>query len=569
MIKSLHLKNIALIENAEIEFERGLNVLSGETGSGKSVIIDSINFVLGAKADKSMIRFGENECLTSAVFDISDLTEVKKVLADLDIEDSDELIVTRKLSQDSKSSLKVNGIPFTLSMLKSVTSLLVDVHGQSEHYLLLKESEQLGVLDKFAGDALSLLKGQCSELCDKLKAADEKFKSFGGNESDRAIRADILKFQIEEIESAEIREGEENELVAQKKKIQSAEKLSEAFAVVQGALSGENCAIDYINSAIRGLSPITSLDDEYLALYDRLKSVAEELNDVSSTAESMAEDIDVDEETADKIEERLDKIKTLKRKYGADEKAVLDFLDKARAEYSRLIDFDAEYEKLTAEKQSLLDKLNGLYVKMSEIRRKAAKKLISGITAQLRELGMKDARFDVEFGDLKQATDKQYGANGGDSITFLFSANLGEPVKPMSKIISGGEMSRFMLALKTVISSYHGISTYIFDEIDAGISGKTAEIVAEKFAEISKNIQVIAISHLPQIISFADTSFKISKRSDGEKTFTLIEKLDEKSKTEEVVRLIGGDMSSVPAVSHAREMITKADNFKKNLNPDS
>lgn len=569
MIKSLHLKNIALIENAEIEFEQGLNVLSGETGSGKSVIIDSINFVLGAKADRSMIRFGENECLASAVFDISDLTEVKKVLSDLDVEESDELIVTRKLSQDSKNSLKVNGIPFTLSMLKSVTSLLVDVHGQSEHYSLLKESEQLGVLDKFAGDALSSIKGQCSELCDKIKTTDEKLKSFGGSESDRAIRADILKFQIEEIENAEIREGEENELAAQKKKIQSAEKLSEAFAVVQGALSGENCAIDYINSAIRGLSPITSLDDEYLALYDRLKSVSEELNDVSSSVESMAEDIDIDEETADRIEERLDKIKNLKRKYGADEKTVLEFLNNARAEYDRLIDFDAEYEKFTAEKQNLLGKLNGLYEEMSEIRRKTAEKLILGITAQLKELGMKDARFDVEFDELKQATDKQYGANGGDSVTFLFSANLGEPVKPMSKIISGGEMSRFMLALKTVISSYHGISTYIFDEIDAGISGKTAEIVAEKFAEISRNIQVIAISHLPQIISFADTSFKISKRSDGEKTFTLIEKLDENTKTEEVVRLIGGDMSSVSAVSHAREMITKADNFKKSLNPDS
>ncbi len=568
MIKSLHLKNIALIEEAEIDFESGLNVLSGETGSGKSVIIDSINFVLGAKSDKTMIRFGANECFASAVFDISGLTEVKRVLSDFDVEDSDDLIVTRKLSQDSKSSLKVNGVPFTLSMLKNVTSLLVDVHGQSEHYSLLKESEQLSVLDKFAGSELSEIKESCAAVCGKLKNTDERLKTFGGSESERAIRADILKFQIEEIESADIKEGEENELLTQRKKIQSAEKLSEAFSTVQNSLNSENCAIDFVNAAIRGLSPVTGLDDEYLNLYERLKSVSEELGDISATVESLADDVDIDAETADKVEERLDKIKTLKRKYGADEKAVLDFLENAREEYSKLVDFDAEYAKLTEEKNGYLKELNGYYAKMSEIRKSAAKKLISGITGELKELGMKNATFDINFAPLKKADEGQYGTNGGDSVEFLFSANLGEPVKPMSKIISGGEMSRFMLSLKTVISSYHEISTYIFDEIDAGISGKTAETVAEKFAKISKNVQVIAISHLPQIVSFADCSFKISKRSSDDKTFTVIEKLDEKLKTEEVVRLIGGDMNSVSAVTHAREIIKRADDYKKSLNPD-
>lgn len=565
MLKSLYLKNIALIDEANIEFENGLNVLSGETGSGKSVIIDSINFVLGAKSDKSMIRYGENECSATAVFDISKLDGVRSVLSELGTDESDELIVTRKLSVDSKSVIRVNGMPFTAGMLKTVTSLLVDVHGQSEHYSLLKESEQLGVLDKFAGPELAKLKDECRSVCDKLKAIDEKFKSFGGSESERAIRTDILKFQIDEIKSADIKPGEEEELVAQKKKIQSAEKLSEAFSTVQNALSGENCAIDYINSALHNMSPVTSIDNEYEALFDRLKAAADELDDISSLAESFLENIDIDAESADKVEERLDKIKTLKRKYGQSEEDILEFLDKAESDYSKLIDYDVEYADLCAEKECELKHLNEFYEKMSEIRKSAAEKLKGRITEELRQLGMRNATFEIAFSPLQEADGSRYSSNGGDAVEFLFSANLGEPVKTMSKIISGGEMSRFMLSLKTVISSYHSISTYIFDEIDAGISGKTAETVAEKFSRIAKNVQVIAISHLPQIVSFSDTSFKISKYSTDEKTFTTIEKLDADGKIEEIVRLIGGDMSSSSAISHAKEMIEKADLFKKSI----
>ena len=559
MLKILQIKNVALIGEATIDFEKGLNVLSGETGSGKSVIIDSINFALGAKADKTMIRHGENECVVTAVFDISKLNEAKRVLDDLGVEDADEMIVTRKLSQDSKSSLRVNGIPFTLGMLKSVTSLLVDVHGQSEHYSLLKESEQLAVLDKFADKKLADLKVKCAGLCSEFKENAKKAEEFGGSESERAIKADILKFQIEEIENADIREGEEEEeLLIQKKKIQSAEKLAEAFSTVQNSLSGENLAIDNVNSAIRGISSVTGLDEEYQSMFDRLKTVAEELSDISIAAEDSLAGLEFDDETADRIEERLDKIKTLKRKYGQTEKDILDFAVKAREEYDKIINFDAEYLKLTQEKKRIVADISKVYGEISEERKRTAKKLIEKIAVELRELGMKDATFDIAFAPLETDENSTFSQNGGDRIEFLFSANLGEPVKPMSKIISGGEMSRFMLSLKTVISSYHEISTYIFDEIDAGISGKTAETVAEKFAKISKNIQVIAISHLPQIVSFSDCSFKIAKYTDNDKTYTGITKLSEHKKVEELVRLIGGDMNSESAVAHAEEMVKKA-----------
>lgn len=563
MLKSLQLKNVALIERAEIEFEKGLNVLSGETGSGKSVVIDSINFVLGAKADKTMIRHGENDCLVIAVFDIENLTGVKNLLADSGFDDSDEIIVSRKLTADGKSSIRLNGEPVTLGMLRTITGNLIDVHGQSDHYSLLKDSEQLAVVDNFSGDNLKILKNQCSDICKDLREIDEKMLSFGGSESERAIRADILKYQIEEIKNADPKEGEEDELLAKRKKIQSAEKIAEAFGETKNAIDGENCISDLLGSALRRLGQVASLDDEYSSLFDRLKSVSEELTDISSVSEDILDGLEFNEEDADKIENRLDVIKNLKRKYGNTEKEIEEFLQNAENEYDKLCNFDAEYAELTALKQKKIAVLNDIYRKISDERKNQAKKLSSKVTGELRQLGMKDAEFKIDFEPLKEISDAPYSGNGGDRVEFMFSANLGEPVKPMSKIISGGEMSRLMLALKTVISSYHEISTYIFDEIDAGISGKTAETVAEKFADISKGVQIIAISHLPQIVSFSDYSYKIAKYTENGKTYTGITKLDDSKKVEEVVRLIGGDLTSKSAVEHATELIEKANEYKR------
>lgn len=563
MLKSLQLKNVALIERAEIEFEKGLNVLSGETGSGKSVVIDSINFVLGAKADKTMIRHGENDCLVIAVFDVENLTGVKNLLADSGFDDSDEIIVSRKLTADGKSSIRLNGEPVTLGMLRTITGNLIDVHGQSDHYSLLKDSEQLAVVDNFSGDNLKILNNQCSDICKDLREIDEKMLSFGGSESERAIRADILKYQIEEIKNADPKEGEEDDLLAKRKKIQSAEKIAEAFGETKNAIDGENCISDLLGSALRRLGQVASLDDEYSSLFDRLKSVSEELTDISSVSEDILDGLEFNEEDADKIENRLDVIKNLKRKYGNTEKEIEEFLQNAENEYDKLCNFDAEYAELTALKQKKIAILNDIYRKISDERKNQAKKLSSKVTGELRQLGMKDAEFKIDFEPLKEISDAPYSGNGGDRVEFMFSANLGEPVKPMSKIISGGEMSRLMLALKTVISSYHEISTYIFDEIDAGISGKTAETVAEKFADISKGVQIIAISHLPQIVSFSDYSYKIAKYTENGKTYTGITKLDDSEKVEEVVRLIGGDLTSKSAVEHATELIEKANEYKR------
>lgn len=562
MIKRLELKNIALIEHAIIDFEKGLNVLSGETGSGKSVIVDSINFVLGAKADKSMIRHGESECFASVTFDVSNNNTAREVIEDFGGEVEDEIIVSRKFNADSKSVIRVNGMPFTLSMLRAVTTSLVDVHGQSEHYSLMKKSEQLKVLDRFSNKTLSALKTENKRIVSTLKEIDKKLQGFGGSESERAIRADILKYQIDEIQNADIKSGEEDELIAKKKMLQNAEKIAESLNSVKSAIYGDGCISDMLGEAIRYFNQISSLSEDYFSLAERLKSASLELSDIADTADDYLSGIEFDEGEADRIEKRLDTIKTIKKKYGATIDEVEEFLQNATNEYEKLINFDFEYSKLSTEKSKLIKDLNAIYNNITLVRQASAKDFSQKVLNQLTSLGMKDASFSVNFDEVEPISDAPYSENGNDVIEFTFSANLGEPEKPLSKIISGGEMSRFMLALKAIICEYQEISTYIFDEIDVGISGKTAETVAEKFADISKTIQVIAISHLPQICAFSDVSFAIEKISENGKTHTKINKLSNDRKVSEIVRIIGGNDASEVAVMHAKEMIATANAYK-------
>ena len=564
MIKRLEIKNVVLIEHAIIDFEKGLNVLTGETGSGKSVIVDSINFVLGAKADKTLIKHGKEDCFVSIVFDVSSNATVKSVLAEYDTEYDDEIIISRKFNVDSKSTIRVNGVPYTLGMLKNVTTALVDVHGQSEHYSLTKLSEQLKVLDRFSDKQLLELKEKNREICKELKEIDKSLLAFGGSEAERAIRADILKFQIEEIESAELLENEEDELIILKKKIQNAEKIAQALNCAENGISSEGAISDILGEILKNLGQISGLDERYDELYQRVKDISVEITDVCDTASDYLSDIDFDGREADRVEERLDKIKSLKKKYGSSIDEINEFLSKAQGEYEKLINFDAEYENLTKEKSKKLLELNQVLSSISEVRQKCAIEFSEKVTFHLKELAMKESVFKVEFKPRKVIVDAPYPENGNDEIEFMFSANKGQPISPLAKIISGGEMSRFMLALKTIISEYQDISTYIFDEIDVGISGKTAQIVAEKFVDIARNVQVISISHLPQICSFSDASFVIKKKTDEEQTFICVEKLDEKGKIDEIVRIIGGDGQSETAKNHAIELIEVAKKYKSN-----
>ena len=553
MLKTLYLKNIALVDEAEIAFSEGLNVLSGETGAGKSVILDSIDFVLGAKADKGMIRSGQSECSVRAEF-TCEPELLRPVLEELDLEESDTLLIVRRLNADGRGSLKVNGCPMTATMLRKLTSQLVDVHGQSEHFFLLKETNQLRLLDQIAGT-----EGERAEVASLLKerrSYAEKLSSLGGDEGERERRADILRFQIDELENAALKEGEEEELTALRTKYQNAEKILGGLKTVRDALLSDGGASDAVNTAHRGLISIEKYGD-YAVLSERLENALAEIEDIGETAESLAEELDIDEREAERVENRLDEIRSLKKKYGGSVEEALNFLTRAKEELQLLENSAEECEKLKALLESNAKKLYSACEALTKKRKEGAEGFTRRVTEELRTLNIPSARFEIAFDPYTEEDLPRANAEGLDRVKFLFSANAGEPVKELGKIISGGEMSRFMLAVKAQLSSIGTIGTYIFDEIDAGIGGKTARVVAEKFADIAKTTQIIAVSHLAQIAAFADRQFLIEKKEEEGRTYSRIRALEEEERAGELVRLLGGEQGG-SALMHAEELLKNA-----------
>ncbi len=553
MLKTLYLKNIALVDEAEIAFSEGLNVLSGETGAGKSVILDSIDFVLGAKADKGMIRSGQSECSVRAEF-TCEPELLRPVLEELDLEESDTLLIVRRLNADGRGSLKVNGCPMTATMLRKLTSQLVDVHGQSEHFFLLKETNQLRLLDQIAGTERE--RAEVASLLKERRSYAEKLSSLGGDEGERERRADILRFQIDELENAALKEGEEEELTALRTKYQNAEKILGGLKTVRDALLSDGGASDAVNTAHRGLISIEKYGD-YAALSERLENALAEIEDIGETAESLAEELDIDEREAERVENRLDEIKSLKKKYGGSVEEALNFLSRAKEELQLLENSAEEREKLKALLESNAKKLYSACEALTKKRKEGAEGFTRRVTEELRTLNIPSARFEIAFDPYTEEDLPRANAEGLDRVKFLFSANAGEPVKELGKIISGGEMSRFMLAVKAQLSSIGTIGTYIFDEIDAGIGGKTARVVAEKFADIAKTTQIIAVSHLAQIAAFADRQFLIEKKEEEGRTYSRIRALEEEERAGELVRLLGGEQGG-SALMHAEELLKNA-----------
>lgn len=561
MLRTLYLKNVALVDEAEIAFSEGLNVLSGETGAGKSVILDSIDFVLGAKADKGMIRSGQSECSVRAEFSC-DPELLRPVLEELDLEESDTLLIVRRLNADGRSSLRVNGCPMTAAMLRKLTSRLVDVHGQSEHFFLLKEVNQLRLLDQIAGTREA--REKVGELLKERRVLQEKLSSLGGDEGERERRADILRFQIEELENAALKEGEEEELLALRTKYQNAEKILGGLKTVRDAILSDGGAADAVNTAHRGLLSIVRYGD-YDALSERLENALAELEDIGETAESLAEELDIDEREAERVENRLDEIRSLKKKYGGSVEEALSFLARAREELSLLENSAEECEKLRARLENNSVLLYAACRKLTELRKAGAEGFTERVVGELRTLNIPSARFEIAFEPYSEEDLPRVNSDGLDRVRFLFSANVGEPPKELGKIISGGEMSRFMLAVKAQLSSLGSIGTYIFDEIDAGIGGKTARVVAEKFSAIARSTQIIAVSHLAQIAAFADREFLIEKQEAEGRTFSRIRLLGEEERREELVRLLGGDRSE-SALRHADELLESARAYKSETN---
>jgi len=559
MLKSLKIQNVALISEAEIVFGDRLNVMSGETGAGKSVVLESINFALGQKADKTMITNGQDRCLVVCVFDISDNSAAKQTLTELEIDYDDEIIIKRTLTSDGKSSIKLNGEAVNATMLRKVTSQLVDVHGQSDHFALLKDSNQLELIDGVGGEQIASIKTEISSVVSQLKAVEKSLASFGGNAHDRARRLDYLEYCIKEIETVDFKEGEDEELVTRKKKLANSEKIINALTEATEKLSGDGSAVDLVTEAERCVSQIIQYDETYSEVSDRLGEIIETLVELSAKLKDSF-DFEFDAGEIDLIEDRLDKINLLKSKYGGDRQSILSKLNNFREEFDLLAESGANAERLEKERAALTAKLNAYYDRLTAARKAVSADISQKLSEKLKELAMKNAKFSVEF----EKIDDVVSENGNDRVTFMFTANIGEPLKPLSKVISGGELSRLMLAIKTVTGDAVSKATYIFDEIDAGISGNAARVVAENFAQIAVNRQIIAISHLPQIVAMADTSLLIEKSDLSDRTYTNVIELSDEKLTEEVLRLIGG-IDSLSGRAHAKEMIDRAREYKKSL----
>lgn len=562
MLAQLTIENIALIDKLELELKNGLNILSGETGAGKSIIIDSLNFVLGERADKSLIRYGTDHAIVQAVFEDYLNPSVSAYLDDIGVECEDVLIIRRKMSVDGKNECRINGRISTLSILKGLTELLVDIHGQHEHQSLLKSANHIKLLDDIGAAKIAKVKVDVANYHAEYVSLKRELSRFG-DESERERKLDILTFQIDEIEKADVKDGEEDELLQARKRIRNMEKILSALGEAKDTLDGydSNSVSASIKNSSSLLGTISAYDDSIGPLIDRLDDAKIEIKDIADTLSDMLEKLDFDARSAEKIEERLEVVRNILHKYGGNFENLQRFYEDARKEAELLSGAAQTVEELQDRIETAKKNLEKSARKLTELRHEVANKFESDITRELKDLGMGGSTFKVDFVTTDDVD--QISANGADTIEFLFSANMGEPMKPLAKIISGGEMSRFMLAFKNIVAGVDGIGTMVFDEIDTGISGNISAVVSEKMCNISRDRQVIAVTHMPSLAAMADNHYLIAKSTENGKTLTHINLLEDD--TDEVARLIGGNDYSQFAVPHAKEMKAWADRYKKSL----
>lgn len=552
MLQTLKIENFALIENQTVEFKNGLNILLGETGSGKSLIFNSILFALGMKADKTYIRSGKKFMKVDALFvELSD--ELRQFLEDAGFDCEDELLLSRSLSEDGKNVIRVNGQIATTSMLKEIGQRLVDSFTQHESVSLLNVKNHLTMLDKFAGERVKPLKEEISSLLEQIAEINKKIKSLGGDESERERLISLLKYQYEEIEKAELRQGEDEEVKERLKVMASAEKIFEAVSASEALLSeNPDSAINALQEVSNALSALSNIE-VLSALKERLDSCRYELEDIVSALVDVRDETTFDEGEFNALDQRNDLIKNLCKKYGGSIEAVLEFASKAKEQLQMLDEGQELLEKLNAQKEKLVAQLEKVADKLTEARKVVAEEVEGKVEKELRELGMKSSKFTIQISPLKEI-----GQNGRDDVVFNFSANAGQEVKSLSKTASGGELSRFMLAVKNIFAENGLASTLLFDEIDAGISGETGKIVGQKLKNITKFCQVLCITHLPQVAVFGDNFVNVYKLEKDGQTFSETKILDLDEAVEAVAKMTGGANPTEIALNHAREMFKDA-----------
>jgi len=568
MIKQISIQNIALIEEVKINFDNGLNVLSGETGAGKSIIIDSLNFLLGKRADKTLIKHGKDFAFVEGVFEIEESeTEILEYLKDINIEPETTIIINRTMTLVGKNTCKINGEIVSLSMLKKLCDMLVDIFGQHDQQILLDNTNHLEMLDQLDSKSINNLKENLHNEISTLNNINNKINELGGDEASRERLIDILRFEIEQIENANLSQDEYNDLIKEKSKLINAEKIYENLKSVTEILNGDYSLLSNLKNCSNYLSNIEEFDNTIQSQKDRINSSRYELEDICDTLNSILNDINFSPERLDEIEERLDLISTLKRKYGATINDIIVYLNNSKDKLYSLENCKEQIKILNKEKDLVLSNIYDICLKLTNERQNLSKLLENKIIIELKELGMKNAQFKVSFNNTYnlENIESKHTLNGADNVEFLFSANLGEELKPLNKIISGGELSRFMLGFKCISNELNIKKSFVFDEIDNGIGGTTGTTVAQKLAKISKTNQVLCVTHLAQICAFADCNFKVEKTEVENKTKSTLYKLDDNAKIIEISRMIGSTENNEFAQLHAKELINEASLFKSQL----
>ena len=552
MLLELHVKNLALIEKADVEFGEGLNILTGETGAGKSIIIGSVTMALGGKAPKGSIRPGADYAYIELVFSVTG-EEKRKALRELDVEPTEDglVIISRKLTS-ARSISRINDETVTMARLSQITGLLLDIHGQHEHQSLLYKSKHLEILDAYVKAATQPVKQTIADRYRIYRSLEEKLRGFDLDAESRIREADFLRFEIEEIETSALKEGEEEELTSVYRRYSHSRRIAECLGAAYEAVEG-----DWPARALKEVEQASEYDESLGGVRDQLYDADSILRDAGREMSAYLDSMEMDEETFRKTEERLDLIHNLQAKYGPTVEAIFQKLEQKKKRLGELEDYDAHKKRMEQELEECRNGLEKLCTQLTGIRKKASRTLVKKIRQGLVDLNFLDVEFDMEFEKLDHFT-----PSGWDGAQFLISTNPGQPMRPLKDVASGGELSRIMLAIKTVLADSDDIPTLIFDEIDTGISGRTAQKVSEKLMLIARSHQVICITHLPQIAAMADSHFEIAKSASQGRTITTIRLLDRQASVEELARLLGGARITEAVLKNAGEMKELADRTK-------
>lgn len=560
MLELLHIENIAIIERADIEFGRGFNALTGETGAGKSIVIDALGAVLGQRTSRELIRTGAEKAFVSAAF--GDVPAELPGLAEngLAPEEDGTLLLQRELYGDGKNVCRVSGRPVTVAQLRRIGASLLNIHGQHDGQQLLDEEQHLIYLDRFGRVEAEL--DAYRARYDAWRATRREMDALRMDEAEKARRVDMLHHQIDELERADLQEGEEETLLARRNILRNGEKFLSAISAADACLNGGDeslGAVSAIKEAEDALRSLRSLGDAFITLSDRLEALRCEAYDLAETIRDKKDEFDFSPQELDAVESRCDQLYRLKKKYGSSVEEMLAYLERSREELDRIEYADdrlAQLEqKLRAQESAARDAAKVL----SEKRRAAAKELETRISRELSELDMPKLRFSIDF------QDKELAEDGTDTVAFLMSANMGEALRPIQKIASGGELSRIMLALKNVLAEQDSVMTMVFDEVDTGVSGRAAQRVAEKLAKLSRTRQVLCVTHLPQLTAMADVHFGVEKGEENGRTLTRVRLLDRAARRAEIARMSGGDHPSETMLSGAEELLSAAEAFKNKL----